>query len=369
MALRPALEFDAAWLAFADPRGGSYHSLASLDLEDHIVEFFGGRAMAVDMAATGADRVRRPTSRTDPAGPAGQFSAWSECLTPAGFQESLSIALFAQGGRRVGFLMLLFTSASRPTRTLRRRLAELAPVVASGIDPAPSLLATSRMVQGVKAGTVLRDDGSTEVLVGVQGDLLLAPGSPVLSIALRRLQDGLRYSSFMWPLGGSFAPAGHARVTVVAAPDDVPAFLSGLVLISPAHDLRTLTPRELEVLGLIIDGCSNHEIAETLVVAPRTVAAHVEHLLHKLDAGTRTSAAVRAEREGLYVPRVPAPYGELARSRYQVAIAVRRGHAGGSPLERRGTRRPVEVDSGVTERGALDLHRCEGRRQDTGGRF
>ena len=72
-------------------------------------------------------------------------------------------------------------------------------------------------------------------------------------------------------------------------------------------DLRGLTPRELEVLGLLIDGCSNQQIARALVVAPRTVAAHLEHILVKLDATTRTLAAVRAEREGLYVPLVPSP--------------------------------------------------------------
>jgi DNA-binding NarL/FixJ family response regulator len=53
----------------------------------------------------------------------------------------------------------------------------------------------------------------------------------------------------------------------------------------------------------VIDGCSNHELARVLVVAQRTVAAHVEHILVKLRAPTRTLAAVRAERQGLYVPR------------------------------------------------------------------
>ncbi|MCW2710079.1 MAG: Transcriptional regulator, liaR family, partial [Marmoricola sp.] len=69
-----------------------------------------------------------------------------------------------------------------------------------------------------------------------------------------------------------------------------------------------LTPREMEVLGLVIDGLSNREIATALVVTPRTVAAHVEHILVKLDAPTRTLAAVRGERQGCYVPdQRPAP--------------------------------------------------------------
>jgi DNA-binding NarL/FixJ family response regulator len=73
-------------------------------------------------------------------------------------------------------------------------------------------------------------------------------------------------------------------------------------LLSPATHLHGLTPRELEVLGLLVEGCSNQEIARALVVAPRTVAAHLEHVLVKLGAPTRTLAAVRAERDGLYVP-------------------------------------------------------------------
>ena len=81
----------------------------------------------------------------------------------------------------------------------------------------------------------------------------------------------------------------------------------GAVVLSPATGLRGLTPRELEVLGLVVDGCSNQQIARALVVAPRTVAAHLEHILVKLGAPTRTLAAVRAEREGLYVPLSPSP--------------------------------------------------------------
>jgi DNA-binding CsgD family transcriptional regulator len=136
----------------------------------------------------------------------------------------------------------------------------------------------------------------------------LAPGSPVLRAARGRIDGGGHvYTSFVWPLGGAHAPGGHVRVTTLAPTDDVPTSPTGMVLLSPAGDLHGLTPRELEVLGLLIDGRSNHEIARALVVAPRTVAAHVEHILVKLDAPTRTLAAVRAERDGLYVPAAPQP--------------------------------------------------------------
>lgn len=81
----------------------------------------------------------------------------------------------------------------------------------------------------------------------------------------------------------------------------------GAILVTPDVDCRGLTPRELQVLGLLVEGRSNQQIASTLAVAPRTIAAHVEHVLNKLDAPTRTLAAVRAEREGCYVPPPPDP--------------------------------------------------------------
>jgi DNA-binding CsgD family transcriptional regulator len=305
--LRRVVPFDAAWLALADPLRSSYSSLASADLDDCVVDFLSGPLMAHDIEVTGTDKDRPPLSPSDLPFPAEELPSWSDCLIPAGIHEALAVALFASGGRHVGFLAVLSGSRQPPSPATRRRLGRLAPVLAHGIDPMRSLLTTARLVRGATAGTVLRRDGRTEPLPGLNGNPLFAVGSPILTAALGRISDGQVYSSFLWPLGGSHAPGGHARVTVLAAPDDVPAVLVGAVLLSPATDLHGLTPRELEVLGLLIEGCSNHEIAGRLVVAPRTVAAHLEHVLVKLGAPTRTLAAVRAERDGLYVPALPRP--------------------------------------------------------------
>ncbi len=60
-----------------------------------------------------------------------------------------------------------------------------------------------------------------------------------------------------------------------------------------------LTPRELEVLGLISQGLHNSEIAERLFVTERTVKFHVSSILAKLGADNRTEAVVLAARQGL----------------------------------------------------------------------
>ncbi|TAF06966.1 MAG: DNA-binding response regulator [Nostocales cyanobacterium] len=60
-----------------------------------------------------------------------------------------------------------------------------------------------------------------------------------------------------------------------------------------------LTERELEVLQLIVEGCSNAVIAERLFITIGTVKTHVRNILNKLSADDRTQAAVRALRSGI----------------------------------------------------------------------
>lgn len=60
-----------------------------------------------------------------------------------------------------------------------------------------------------------------------------------------------------------------------------------------------LTRRELEVLELLADGHSNHQIAARLVVAESTVKGHVGNLMGKLDASSRLHVVARAGRLGL----------------------------------------------------------------------
>lgn len=60
-----------------------------------------------------------------------------------------------------------------------------------------------------------------------------------------------------------------------------------------------LTEREMEVLGLIVEGLTNPQIAERLFITRATAKAHVHSILQKLCVDDRTQAAVTAMREGL----------------------------------------------------------------------
>ena len=60
-----------------------------------------------------------------------------------------------------------------------------------------------------------------------------------------------------------------------------------------------LTPRELEVLGLLVAGLQNAEIAGRLFLSERTVHSHVSAILRKLEVRTRGQAAVAAAKLGV----------------------------------------------------------------------
>lgn len=295
------IRFDASWLALAEPLGSGYTSLASTSLDPAVVRYLSGPKMAHDIEVTGVDRDRPPLSPSDLPYPAEDLPTWAECLHPAGYHEALAVPLFAST-RHVGFLALLAASSAPPTAAMRHRLAQLAPILADGIDPMRSLLTAATMVRRAMAGVVLCGDGSTAPLPGLGDDALLAGGSAVLQVARAAIRSSQVYTSFLWPRGGRHAPDGHVRVTVIEGAEDMSNLLPGIVLLSPAGELHGLTPRELEVLGLVIEGYANPEIARVLVVASRTVATHLEHILVKLAAPSRTLAAVRAERAGLYIP-------------------------------------------------------------------
>ena len=86
-------------------------------------------------------------------------------------------------------------------------------------------------------------------------------------------------------------------------------FLQGVLrdLDEPTHKqtelnpetIETLTPREMDVLKLIVEGLSNKAIAEVLVISPSTVKGYVKIILEKLHVSDRTQAAVKAVRSGL----------------------------------------------------------------------
>jgi two-component system, NarL family, response regulator LiaR len=89
------------------------------------------------------------------------------------------------------------------------------------------------------------------------------------------------------------AAAGRPTLAPEAAQDLVRSATKGP---QPGSDL---TPREREVLGLMVRGMSNKEIAQDLVVSQSTAKFHVSRILAKLGASGRTEAVTIALHHGL----------------------------------------------------------------------
>jgi DNA-binding NarL/FixJ family response regulator len=107
-----------------------------------------------------------------------------------------------------------------------------------------------------------------------------------------------------------------AAVHAVAAGDSLLSpsvtrtVIERLARIRPAGNLcdaglEELTPRELEVLGLLARGLSNAEIAAALVIEESTVKTHVKRVLTKLALRDRVQAVIYAYESGLAWPATP----------------------------------------------------------------
>jgi DNA-binding NarL/FixJ family response regulator len=70
----------------------------------------------------------------------------------------------------------------------------------------------------------------------------------------------------------------------------------------PERGLASLTPRELEVLRLLVEGRSNRQIARPLFITEKTASVHVSNILSKLGAANRSEAAAIAHRLRLLEP-------------------------------------------------------------------
>ncbi len=73
----------------------------------------------------------------------------------------------------------------------------------------------------------------------------------------------------------------------------------GMKNLAPPRAFPELTEREVEVLAFIAQGYNNSEIAEKLVLSPKTVSNHISNIFAKLQVADRAQAIVRARQAGL----------------------------------------------------------------------
>lgn len=148
-----------------------------------------------------------------------------------------------------------------------------------GWEPKPSLDGVAELRNaGLSIVALVPDEASAAgaLNAGAHGLLLREAESESLLAALHAVKQGLLVVD---PTLGTIRP-------LVSEP-------------GTASLLEELTPRELEVLHLLAEGLTNKAIAERLKISEHTAKFHVNAILGKLDAQTRTEAVARAARLGL----------------------------------------------------------------------
>jgi DNA-binding NarL/FixJ family response regulator len=145
---------------------------------------------------------------------------------------------------------------------------------------------------GVIVLTMFEDDESVfaALKAGARGYVLKDADRGMLLEAIRAVARG---EALLGP-----SVAGRVLEQFAQASPHVP------VSSGPASSVRPgsfdgLTPRELEVLGLIARGLRNREIAGRLVISERTVGNHISNIFSKLQVADRAQAIVRARQAGL----------------------------------------------------------------------
>lgn len=250
----------------------------------------------------------------------GDHSAWTAWVL-----SDLGMAAFGQGDlahaeQTLAETLRLFRTFADPFGTALT-LGYLGLVACERRDP---LLAATRFAESLPLWQAMSNqENQAEWLAGV-ATLAAIRGEPAQAAHLFGAADALRTTlghAFTLPERAAFdRGAALARIalgeTAFAAtyaagqglPRDraladatrwleevlAPA-ASGSHAASPAG----LTPRERDVLRLLVAGQSNPQIAQALFISPRTATTHVTNILAKLGVTSRTEAAARAVRDGL----------------------------------------------------------------------
>lgn len=139
----------------------------------------------------------------------------------------------------------------------------------------------------VAAAAVRDDDDLVDALTaGVRGvvEPTCSPGE--LASAVEEVASGRPAYPTGWE-GALLRRLGRGDPTPVGSPD------------------RPLTPRETEVLGLLVEGLSAKQVASRLGIAVQTTKNHIHHLMVKTGASSRVPLVTWALRHGFTPPAVP----------------------------------------------------------------
>jgi DNA-binding NarL/FixJ family response regulator len=165
-----------------------------------------------------------------------------------------------------------------------------------GLEATRTIKAEQPNVRVLVVTTYENPDYLLEALkAGAAGYVLKDAPKEQLLNSVRRVLEGES------PLNQELAAELIQRLAREAGESTQPTPVQDRRVAAPVEDL---TPRELEVLGLLAQGKTNPAIAEDLVISRATVKVHVERIIRKLGVSDRTQAVVHAITLGMVEPEI-----------------------------------------------------------------
>ena len=151
----------------------------------------------------------------------------------------------------------------------------------NGIEATRRIVSASPHI-GILVLTMLGDDDSVfgAMRAGARGYLLKGAGKAEVLRAITVVAQG----------EAIFSPQIAQRLM---------QYFTNMRPVIPEQAFPDLTEREREVLALIVDGKSNAQIADMLVLSPKTVSNHISNIFSKLQVVDRAQAVSRAREAGL----------------------------------------------------------------------
>jgi DNA-binding NarL/FixJ family response regulator len=202
---------------------------------------------------------------------------------------------------------------SDPSAPIRVAIVDDHPVVREGtaaLLEAQAGLRVVGMASSIEEASSLLDPGAVDVLLldirlGPDSGLaLLGGGEPRPAIVVLTAYDYPQYVAAALRLGASGFVVKTAPVAELV--DAIRRAAAGGLAFGrrpAAAAAASLTAREREVVGLVVDGRSNDEVGAALGITTKTVEGHLRRLFDRLGVQSRTELATRALREGwLEVP-------------------------------------------------------------------
>jgi DNA-binding CsgD family transcriptional regulator len=301
-AIQEVVPFVAGELASWDPVEGRYRTLVNDGYPASVLERMNGTDMIAECEDLGIDASGTPTRIRDvPPDARAASGTISQVLLPMGYREGVTMCLRSAAGRPAGLMNLSVEDARHPADEACELLGALNEVLANVCDPTQSSRWLHRLLADDVAAVAVTRTGRTVELSDADTPPVLADGSDAITAAHAMLSRRCDVRRFLWP--GVARGAWYGMSVIPCTEREMPS-ISGVVTARPDVAVHELTRREVEVLTLMTEGLSNAEIAGRLIVSSRTVSTHVERILVKLGASSRSAAAARAIHEGLLLPSV-----------------------------------------------------------------